>query len=103
MAKEARYRPAAPSDGFGNITVPAAELDLEAEAREYAERWTAQEDDHTFTVGCCNWPTRPATMYAIEAARALCGCADDVALDLLKLAIKQIEEAGPRTPLGDLV
>ncbi len=44
MAREARYRPAAPSDGFGNITVPEDELDLDAEARAYAERWSREEE-----------------------------------------------------------
>jgi hypothetical protein len=70
---EAKYRPAAPSDGFGNITVPIQELDIDAEAAEYAENWWAEEDELMFAVGCCNFSTRPATIYAIEAARLMCG------------------------------
>lgn len=34
MAAEAHYRPTAPSDGMGSITVP---LDLQAEATAYAK------------------------------------------------------------------
>lgn len=44
MAEEARYRPAAPSDGFGHITVPLEDLDLDAEARAYARSWDRDED-----------------------------------------------------------
>jgi len=35
MAARAHYRPAAPSDGFGGITVPLEDLKTEAEAREW--------------------------------------------------------------------
>jgi hypothetical protein len=78
MADEARYRPAAPSDGLGNITVPSEELDLEAEADKYARRWNQEEDSRDFHVGVCNFPTRPATIFAIEAARSMCGGVDDL-------------------------
>jgi hypothetical protein len=37
MSEQARYPPAAPSDGVENITVPSEDLDLEAEAADYAE------------------------------------------------------------------
>jgi hypothetical protein len=70
MADEGRYRPAAPSDGLGNITVPLESLDLDKEASEYARQWWEQEDECEFTVGCCNYPTRAATIFAIEAARS---------------------------------
>jgi hypothetical protein len=93
MATEARYRPAAPSDGLGNIAVPAEELDLDAEMDSYAERWTEEEDTARFHVGVCNYPTRPATIFAVEAARSLCGTADDVAVDLLRLALAELEKA----------
>lgn len=35
------YRPAASSDGFGNVTVPVRELDLAAECSGYAATWLA--------------------------------------------------------------
>jgi hypothetical protein len=95
MAQEGRYRPAAPSDGFGNITRPVEELDLDAEARAYAARWWAQEDDRHFWVGCCNYTTRAATIFAIEAARLLCGCSGEGhALRLLKMAVADLEANG---------
>lgn len=37
MMAEFRYWPAAPSDGFRNIRVPLAELDLDIEANECAQ------------------------------------------------------------------
>jgi hypothetical protein len=96
MAVEARYRPAAPSDGFGNITVPQEELDLEQERWSYAERWWDEEDNFDFFVGCCNGATRPATIFAVEAARNLC-CGtpgDTVALRLLRMAVQELEGLG---------
>lgn len=71
MAEEARYRPAAPSDGLGNITVPDEDLDLDKEATEYAARWTAEEDAGVFRLGCCDFSSRPSAMFAVEAARLL--------------------------------
>ena len=91
MALEGRYRPAAPSDGLGNITVPPEQLDLDAEARAYAASWWADEDRMEFAVGCCNYPTRPATVFAIEAARLLCGANDDGARRMLRLALDELE------------
>lgn len=87
MAEVARYRPAAPSDGCGNITVPLAELDLDSECLTYARRWVQEEDKRSFWVGCCCFPTRPATVYAIEAARNLCGAEPKVARRLLQMAL----------------
>jgi hypothetical protein len=91
MAKVARYRPAAPSDGCGNITAPRAELNLGRECEDYAHRWWAEEDSHEFWIGCCDGRTRPATVYAIEAARNLCGASPDVARRLLQLALVSLE------------
>jgi hypothetical protein len=93
MSSEARYRPAAPSDGFGNITVPAEELNLEKEAAQYAKNWWAEEDNLKFFVGCCDFQTRRATIYAIEASRNMCGGkrGDATALRLLKMAVKELE------------
>lgn len=90
MAERAQYRPAAPSDGFGNITTAPQDLDLEAEMTTYVTEWWREEDARTFHVGCCNAPTRPATIFAVEAARALCGTNDELALRLLHLAIENL-------------
>jgi hypothetical protein len=94
MARRARYRPAAPSDGHGNITVPLAQLDLDAECETYARGWWAEEDSLRFWIGCCNFGTRPATVYLIEAARALCAADNRLARDLLRLAIKSLDGEG---------
>lgn len=94
MERVAHYRPQAPSDGLGNITVPLEELDLAAEALTYARRWWDEEDEGTFRVGCCNYPTRPAAIFAMEAVRCLNAAMDDVALSLLRMAVLEVEEHG---------
>ena len=93
MAAKARYRPAAPSDGLGNITVPGNELDLSREALQYADDWWGSEDGLDSRIGCCNFETRPATIFAIEAARQMCSGngGNATALKLLKLAVKELE------------
>lgn len=96
MASRCRYRPAAPSDGFGHITVPPNELDLDAECLDYARQWWAEEDDLKFYIGCCNYDTRPATIFAIEAARNLCAGSDgdELARKLLEMALEAMGERG---------
>jgi hypothetical protein len=99
MMAEVGYRPAAPSDGFGHITVPVEELDLDQEAAAYATRWWDEEDAFTFNIGCCNYPTRPATIYAVEAARLMGSgvFGDPWALKLMRLAVAELE-AQPEPP-----
>ena len=93
MATKAKYRPAAPSDGMGNISVPVEALNLDKEAAEYARDWWKEEDDQTFDIGCCDQVTRPATIFAIEAARNMCAGVggQETALRLLKMAVKELE------------
>jgi hypothetical protein len=91
MAQRARYRPAAPSDGFGHINGP---LHLGRESRDYAFSWWAEEDSLRFFIGCCTFETCPATVYAIEAARAMCGADARLARRLLQLAIDELDEEG---------
>jgi hypothetical protein len=91
IAQEARYRPTAPSDGLGNITIPFEDLDLEEEAETYAQRWTDEEDARRYSIGTCNYSTRPATIFAVEAARCLCGVNDDAGLALLRMAVAELE------------
>jgi hypothetical protein len=92
MAREARYRPCAPSDGLGNITAQESELDLDAEVQSYAEEWWGQEDDGTYLIGCANYPERPAMIYAVEAARLCCGefGSRRYALRLLEMAAREL-------------
>jgi hypothetical protein len=93
MDKHAKYRPAAPSDGMGNITVPIENLNLHKEAHTYAERWVEDEDGFNFFIGSGDYQTREALIFTVEAARNLCAgrLGDHVALKLLKLAIKEVE------------
>jgi hypothetical protein len=94
MASEGRYRPAAPSDGFGTIYMPIEELDLDDEIRRYSEGWKAEERRHEFAIGVGNFPTVPAMVFAIEAARCMCGVDDGTALRLLKLAVDELKRLG---------
>lgn len=91
MAK-AGYRPKAPSDGMGNITVPIRELRLEDEAIRYAKDWYAEEDTANYYVGVCHGESRPSVILAIEATRILTGGigGEAHATKLLKLAIKEM-------------
>jgi len=92
MAKEARYRPAAPGDGLGNITGP---LNLSREAKEYTRWWWEEEEDQRFNIGCCHHPYRPAMIFTIEAARLMCAgdfVRDGLIADLLKMALVVLEE-----------
>jgi len=93
MAREVRYRPAAPSDGFGNITVPEDELDLGREQESYIASWWRQEDVRRYAVGCPAFPMRKVMILAIEAARACCGGQYDLARPLLELALDELRLA----------
>lgn len=91
MAARAHYRPAAPSDGFGGITVPLEDLKTEAEAREYARRWWREEDETTFNLGHANFEARRAMVYAVEIARLCCDGREAIpfALNCLQLQAEQ--------------
>lgn len=91
MSEEARYRPSAPSDGMGNITVPLAELDLEAEAVEYARHWWNEEEHGRYTIGCPDMTHRAALVFLVEAARNLCGMNTKGALRLTQMALDFLE------------
>lgn len=93
MAQQAKYRPAAPSDGLGHITVPVAELNIEREAAAYAKQWWKQEDDCSYSLGCCDFRTRRAAIFATEAAHLMNGgrSGNSYALILLHMAAKELE------------
>ena len=88
MAERADYRPLGTSDEFD--TTPLADIDLEPEMAAYVAEWWRQEDASTFRVGCCNAPTRPATIFALEAAKAMCRANDELAMRLLHLATESL-------------
>lgn len=91
MAEVAKYRPAAPGDGFGNVTVPEDELDLDAEAGTYAERWWPEEDRREYTIGVPDMGDRPALILTVEAARLICGTDRAHAAKLLRMAADELD------------
>jgi hypothetical protein len=102
MMAGAGYRPAAPSDGCGNIQLSREECGgrarLDLEAAKYALEFNRDEDDNgDFHIGCSNYATNRAFVLCIEAARLLAGGSegDTCAAKLLKLAIKEIEQNKP--------
>ncbi len=103
MMAGAQYRPAAPSDGCGNIQLTTDEYNdrerLYREAVQYAAAFNREEDqDRDFHIGCSNWETNRAFVLSIEAARLLASGSDgdEYALRLLRLAIQEITDAGKR-------
>lgn len=93
MANEARYRPTAPSDGFGHITVSERELNLEKEQSDYARSWWEQEEKQSFELGCCDFVTRPIVIFAIEAVQNLNAgiTGTECGLKLLEMAIQHLK------------
>lgn len=65
------YRPAAPSDGFGNITVPERELHVDVEGREYGQRFLQEEEAGAYWAGCTDLRSLRAAIWALEAFRLM--------------------------------
>lgn len=100
MLAELNYRPAAPSDGHGNITVPDEAMDLEKEARRYADEFAAMDDAMLWDAGCTHWEFAPCAVLALEAFRLMnagriwsLGREDDKSLvpNLLRRAAEEYE------------
>ncbi|MEX2653144.1 MAG: hypothetical protein WD473_11970 [Acidimicrobiia bacterium] len=92
MAKEARYRSEAPSDGCGNITAPLEDLDIDAEAVRYVRWWWKTEDRQLYDLGCPCGSDRPALIFIVEAARNLNGMAPKkLVATLLRMALAEVE------------
>jgi hypothetical protein len=53
-------------------------------------KFSAEEDERTFWIGCSNFTTNRAFVCTIEAARLLAGGGDAAAPRLLKIAVKEI-------------
>jgi hypothetical protein len=100
MWKKAKYRPAAPGDGFGGINLNDGQLEdqslLLEEARKYARRHEKADATHSHPIGSDNYQTNRALIYVVEAARSLCAAEDDLALKLLRMAIKDIKQNSTR-------
>jgi hypothetical protein len=109
MAEHARYRPAAPSDGFGNIQLTSEQLRdthrLQQEAIAYALEFDEEENTDKFWIGCSDYKTNRAFVWSIEAARLLAsGDADEKAIVLLEMALEEVQGVRParlRTKKGD--
>src|ERR1051326_1989416 len=69
MMAELHYRPAAPSDALGHITVPTRELDLDREAQEGAQRFIDEENSGKYSAGVTDWTFSRAAVLALEAFR----------------------------------
>jgi hypothetical protein len=81
MAADARYRPAAPGDGFGPVLLSEAQahdpVRLEQEACKYAGQFAQDDEREEHWTGCTNYDTNRAFVFVIEAARALCSGSHD--------------------------
>jgi hypothetical protein len=97
MAEKAKYRPAAPGDGCGHVYLTKAELrdrrQLEKEAATYAVGFSKEEDTLKFYIGCSNFRTNRAFIWAIEAARNLAGgdAGNTTAIKLLEMAAEEVK------------
>ena len=102
MATEAKYRPQAPGDGMGGVYLSVADAKdpdlLRLEAQKYALEFNREEDTRSFNLGCSDFMTNRAFIFVIEAARLLASGMkySDLAIKLLRMAIKQIEAAQVR-------
>jgi hypothetical protein len=99
MATKAKYRPGAPSDGFGHIVGLTKDqlkdqTRLEQEALEYAFQFRKEEDGCAFRIGCSDFRTNRAFMWTIEAARLLAGggAGNSYAIKLLEMAAAEIKQ-----------
>lgn len=97
MTDKVRYRPAAPSDGAGNITVPDDALDFDDEADRYTNGWLKDEDKMYYYLGCPDFEDREALIYMVEAGRLICGMDRRRAVKLLRLAADDLEKRSDRS------
>jgi hypothetical protein len=77
MLARCKYRPAAPSDGFGNIQLSPEQCRDEerqyAEAVTYAMRFAREDDDQVFNIGCSNYTSNRA--FVLVSKRRGCSAA----------------------------
>ena len=101
MADQALYRPNAPRDRMGGIFLNTRDAKdrglLSEEATEYATQFQNEERTQRFSIGCSNYTTNRAFVFAVEAARCLAAGSDDAALDLLRMASEEVQRENPRT------
>ena len=96
MAREAKYRPAAPGDGVGNTDLTLRQLAdsrlLREEAMRYACEFTRQEEAGQFWLGVIDNMTNRAVVLLVEAIRVLAGGRglEALALHLVKMAEAEV-------------
>jgi hypothetical protein len=105
MAEVGDYRPQAPGDGVGGVYLTPEQCAdpalLAKEAVAYARRLSAEEDTGSYRIGCTNFSSNRAFVWTIEAARSLCGAADDVAIELLTMALAEVRAEGRNPSVAD--
>lgn len=59
----------------------------------FLKKWWQEEHEGNFYIGCCNFTTRKASIFAIGATRLMCqgSTGDQAALRLLKMAAEELE------------
>jgi hypothetical protein len=94
MARAARYRPAASSDGVGNLELTARQFRdaarLAEEARAYALNFIREANTMSFVVGFPRYDTNRAFCFLIEGARLLAGGSPRRGVQMLKLALAEL-------------
>ena len=89
---EVGYRPGA-CDRFEPIACP---VDLEAEIVDYARRFVAADATCEHRIGTANFQTLGVLPFLIEAARLLCGASNEMALQMARLAVAELEAIADR-------
>jgi len=82
------YRPGAPSDGWGNITVPIEELDLETESLRWAVKLSREADEGSSP----DYLTNRAFVYATSLVDALCMPELGLARKLVNLLVAEMDD-----------
>lgn len=102
MAAMAKYRPEAPSDGWGHIMLDDDQLNdpvrLEMEAWLAARKWYEDDYRHEFIISGCSDARLAKTMYlALQAAQLCCSGPNPCIKPILEMAIKALPREGSRS------
>ena len=64
--------------------------------QKFARWFYAQEEDQRYNIGCPDAHDRRALVYGVIALRYLCSVEHEAALELLRMAIAEIESVHPQ-------
>ena len=107
MDAQAKYRPAAPSDGWsGTVQLTREQINdpvlLAHEADRYALQMLREDDATQYKIGCPDFVFNRAFCWVWEAARLRCSPAPVEARKLLEMAIAEIDaEMAASVAAGD--